>query len=181
MSAVRLPEPPPRRTNASEGVPGRWERPALMPGATPRTDTVDGKKLLVGYGISLTGEIAPSDLLLVEGEINGKLNDSKLLEINETGKFIGEALVEVAQISGLFEGTLTVRDRLVINPTGRVSGLIRYARIEILAGGTISGDIQVVAAIEDVADFSDPAPEPEPEVAIETEEPPVDSVSVSAD
>ena len=40
------------------------------------------------------------------------------------------------------EGNLTVRKRLFIRATGRVSGTIRYGQIEIERGGQISGDIQ---------------------------------------
>ncbi len=52
---------------------------------------------------------------------------------------------------GRFEGTLTVRKRLVIRATGRVSGTIRYGQIEIECGGRISGDVQANAGNEPLA------------------------------
>lgn len=148
----------PRRS--AEGVPGRWDRPAMMAASGGRVDQIEGKKLLVGRDISLAGQIATCDFLLVEGQINGKLIDGKLLEIQDTGSFFGEAIVDVAHISGIFDGQLTVRDRLVIQPTGRVTGTIRYLQIEIVVGGTIAGDIQVLPTVEHHEDFSDAPLEP---------------------
>ena len=58
------------------------------------------------------------------------------------GLFKGSASIEEAEIHGRFEGNLTVRKRLLIKATGRVSGTIRYGQIEIECGGQISGDVQ---------------------------------------
>src|SRR3546814_1685467 len=48
------------------------------------------------------------------------------------------------EISGTFEGDLTVTDLLVVQPTGRVSGRIRYAEMELSRGARVSGDIDVL-------------------------------------
>jgi hypothetical protein len=48
-----------------------------------------------------------------------------------------------AEIAGTFEGTLNVRQKLWIRATGKVSGTVRYGRIEIEEGGQIAGEIQV--------------------------------------
>jgi cytoskeletal protein CcmA (bactofilin family) len=62
--------------------------------------------------------------------------------------FKGSTSIEEAEVSGRFEGNLTVRKRLLIKATGRVSGTIRYGQIEIECGGQISGDIQAQPAGE---------------------------------
>jgi cytoskeletal protein CcmA (bactofilin family) len=64
------------------------------------------------------------------------------MDIAESGLFKGSASIEEAEVRGRFEGNLTVRKRLLIRATGRVSGTIRYGQIEIECGGQISGDIQ---------------------------------------
>ncbi len=102
---------------------------------------VEGRKLVVGREICLSGEIKTCEKLVVEGKVEADLSDSQSLEISEPGLFRGNATVEDCEISGTFEGELTVTGTLVITPTGRVSGKIRYADLDVARGGRISGDI----------------------------------------
>ena len=46
-----------------------------------------GKRLIVGQGISLSGEITACDRLIVEGKVQVTLNETKAIEISETGEF----------------------------------------------------------------------------------------------
>lgn len=102
------------------------------------------KKLVVGREISLAGEISDCDILVVEGTVRASLQDSRRLEISETGIFEGKVEIDVAEIKGRFEGELTARGRLVVRRTGQVIGRIRYAELEIERGGRISGDIELI-------------------------------------
>jgi cytoskeletal protein CcmA (bactofilin family) len=54
--------------------------------------------------------------------------------------------MDVAEIRGSFQGQLTVRKHLVIYATGRVSGEIRYGKIEIEEGGELSGKVSTLAS-----------------------------------
>ena len=60
----------------------------------------------------------------------------KLIEIN------------VAEISGQFEGALTAHHRLVIHSKGSVKGRIRYAELEVDRGGRIEGDVEPISDSE---------------------------------
>ncbi len=102
--------------------------------------------LTVGNDILLKGEIATCDRLVIEGEVDATLNDVHTVEIAETGSFKGSAEIEDAEISGVFEGELVVRNRLVIYSTGQVHGKITYGEIEIERGGELTGDIQTIGA-----------------------------------
>lgn len=97
---------------------------------------------MVGREIMLSGQITSCDRLIVEGRVEATLSDSKAIEIAESGYFKGSAEIDSADIAGSFEGNLTVRERITIRSTGRVTGQIRYGQIEIEAGGEIGGDIQ---------------------------------------
>lgn len=112
------------------------------PTPTPRTPAGDSKKLIVGPDISLHGHIASCDRLVVEGTVEAELTDCHTVEIAETGVFTGAAEIEGADISGRYEGSLTVRGHLLIRGTGSVSGTIRYGRLEIQPGGIANGDIK---------------------------------------
>ena len=103
---------------------------------------IAARKLIVGQGISLSGEINECDRLVVEGHVEANLQKCGHMIITETGLFHGNAAIEDAEVSGRFEGDLVIHKRLIIRATGLVSGKIRYREIEIEAGGRISGTIQ---------------------------------------
>lgn len=115
------------------------------------------QKLTVGRGINIKGTISDCDSIAVEGHLEATCV-SRDMQILECGTFRGDAEIETADISGCFEGNLTVTDRLLIRSTGYVSGVVRYCSIEIEAGGQIAGDIQVTEA-----PIPEPIPEPAPE------------------
>jgi cytoskeletal protein CcmA (bactofilin family) len=119
-------------------------RPGEPPGAAPvrRGDDAEARKLIVGRDISLSGEITSCEKLVIEGSVEANLSNCRDVDISETGLFKGSASIEEAEIRGRFEGNLTVRKRLLIRASGRVSGTIRYGQIEIECGGQISGDVQ---------------------------------------
>ena len=52
--------------------------------------------------------------------------------------------IEIAEISGAFEGTINARDLLMVRSTGRVSGIIRFRRLEVERGGQIEGEVQLL-------------------------------------
>lgn len=127
------PAPEPARTEAA--APAEPAKPA-QPAEEPR-----GSRLIVGPDIKLKGvEITDCDTLVVEGRVEASM-DSRVVQISETGVFLGTVGIDVAEIRGRFEGELTARKHLIIHSTGRVSGKIRYGRITIEDGGEISGDI----------------------------------------
>ncbi len=118
--------------------------PAASPAAAPASaaDAPGGSKLTVGPNIKLKGvEITDCDTLVVEGTVEATM-DSRVIHIAEQGAFRGSAEIDIAEIHGQFDGTLTVRERLVIFGSGRVSGKIRYGKVVIEEGGQLSGEIE---------------------------------------
>lgn len=111
--------------------------------ASHQADKSKGRRVLtVGHDILLKGEIATCDRLVIEGAVDATLNEVHTVEIAETGSFKGAAEIEDAEISGVFDGELIVRNRLVIYSTGQVRGKITYGEIEIERGGEMTGTIK---------------------------------------
>lgn len=133
-----------RTLNPAGSMPGR--RPLETRRNAPVDRAMDGgeRKLIVGRGLSLSGEITACDVLVVEGKVEAKLTDGKLLEITETGQFRGSVEIENADIAGRYDGDLTVHGRLTLRGTGRISGMVKYGELEVNAGGQIIGELQVV-------------------------------------
>jgi cytoskeletal protein CcmA (bactofilin family) len=107
--------------------------------ARPTSKEENGNVLIVGDGIRLKGEITACDRLVVEGHVEVSLSETRAVEIKPKGRFVGSCEVEEAEISGVYEGDLTVRGRLTVHASGQVEGKICYSEIELERGGRISG------------------------------------------
>ena len=134
----------PNAAAAAGQAPAAAVQNTPVPAATP---TKEGEsKLTVGPNIKLKGvEITDCDTLVVEGSVEATM-DSRVIQISERGSFKGSAEIDVAEIRGLFDGNLTVRQKLVIFATGKVTGKVRYGKVVIEEGGQLSGEVESAAA-----------------------------------
>ncbi|HSD35310.1 MAG TPA: polymer-forming cytoskeletal protein [Alphaproteobacteria bacterium] len=142
MAASELPRKTPDLPPAGAR---RVEKPAETKSDQRSEGAGEVKKLIVGRDIFLSGEIKSCNKLVVEGSVEAALRDCQTVEIAEAGLFRGSAEIDTADVSGRFEGDLTVRSRLIIRSTGRIVGTVRYGQIEIERGGVISGQIEHMA------------------------------------
>jgi cytoskeletal protein CcmA (bactofilin family) len=131
-------------TSYANSIPSPASPPSILqPGAirdAAFTGT-EGSKLTVGLNIKLKGvEITDCDTLVVEGLVEATMN-SRVMQISEQGAFKGAAEIDLAEIRGVFEGSLTVRQKLVIYASGKVTGTIRYGKLVVEEGAQLSGDI----------------------------------------
>ena len=133
-------------------------KPATVSSSSATATENGGSKLTVGPNIKLKGvEITDCDTLVVEGTVEATM-DSRVIQIAEQGAFRGSAEIDIAEIHGEFDGTLTVRQKLVIFSTGKVSGKIRYGKVVIEEGGQLSGEIEVGVSASRSQAASTPAP-----------------------
>lgn len=108
---------------------------------TPSASSAPSANLHVGRGLKLEGKIQSCDTLMIEGDVKATI-ESGTLTISETGDVSGDATVDEAEINGRFDGTLTVKNCLTINATGRVTGVVLYGELKVEQGGQVSGEIQ---------------------------------------
>ena len=128
---------------AASGQTGIVAATAAPATAAANTPAKEGEsKLTVGPNIKLKGvEITDCDTLVVEGSVEATM-DSRVIQISERGSFKGSCEIDIAEIHGQFEGNLTVRQKLTIYSSGKVTGKIRYGKIVIEEGGQLSGEIE---------------------------------------
>jgi cytoskeletal protein CcmA (bactofilin family) len=150
---IPAPTPPPAPVIAAPPVDAGYgpiasattpSNPVTTVGDTP------GSKLFVGVNIKLKGvEISDCDVLVVEGQVEATVS-SKAMEIAKPGTLTGTAVIDVAEIHGVFVGELTARTRLVVHGSGRVSGTIRYGKLIVAEGGELNGDVKQLDAADGV-------------------------------
>ncbi len=165
MPSDQRPPSHPPRTDLSRrfvDVAGVSPRRAGASRPEPEQNQPD-RRLIVGLGIWLNGEIRSCDHLIVEGTVEAQLKDCRAIDLSVDGTFKGSAEVDDAVIAGRFEGDLTVRGRLVLRSGGVVSGTLRYGEIEIETGGKVIGTMEplesVVTPIRDAAKPAEPVRE----------------------
>ena len=116
--------------------------PVVQQAVAPQAVVTAGSTLTVGPNIKLkSAEISDCDTLVVEGHVDGTVS-SQAIVIAQTGTLNGTATIDNAEIRGEFKGELTVKKRLMICATGKVSGKIAYGKLVIEEGGELIGEIQ---------------------------------------
>ncbi len=138
----------PAATPAAPAKPYGSYNPTTYAGSTPAVGagSGNGRRLVIGEGITMSGEIESCDHLLVEGSVEAALKGAKVLEISESGKFYGSVEIEEATIAGHFEGEVNVSGRLTVASTGVITGTIVYGELQIEAGATIDGRLAPMGA-----------------------------------
>ncbi len=106
----------------------------------------DGKQLIVGKNIKLNGAIDVCESLVVEGTLEANLMGAKYLDIVYGGSFSGNAEVQDAHISGVFDGNLTVTGVLYVYETGEVKGKVNYVNLVVEKGGVLKGTLKNIDA-----------------------------------
>jgi cytoskeletal protein CcmA (bactofilin family) len=117
--------------------------PNLTAMRTPDADT-EGKRLVIGKQIRMSGEIGGCEKLVVEGKVDATISDVKSIEVTANGSFKGNAEVESAVIAGTYEGSLKVHGHLEIAPSGVVKGGVSYRTIAVANGGKLLGTIETI-------------------------------------
>ncbi len=118
-------------------------QPPRRPAEPIRQEPVrEVRKLIVGREITLSGEIAACDHLIVEGTVEASVKDCNRLEVAEAGLFRGTVEINEAEIAGRFEGAITVQGRLWVRASGKIEGKIQYGELAVDAGGTLDGEIK---------------------------------------
>ena len=114
-------------------------------------DAASGRQLVIGQGITMSGEIEACDHLVVEGTVEAALKGASVMEIAESGAFYGTVEIDEANISGRFEGDITVKGRLTIQATGVIIGSVSYKELSMEAGATLDGSVSPIGSQNAVA------------------------------
>lgn len=158
-TGLSTPATPPASTPASTSSTARAPSTPQPNVATPSTtpapsassavNDAQGSRLSIGPNINLKGvEISNCDVLVIEGNVDATIT-SKVMEIAQPGRFSGTANIDIAEIHGEFSGELTVRTKLVVHGTGRVTGTIRYGKLVVAEGGILNGELKQLDTPED--------------------------------
>ena len=106
-------------------------------------------KVVIGNGVSITGEIKKADEVQIDGEADVVMKTDNIL-IGLTGKCKGNIETHNADVWGVFDGDLKASGTLTIQEQGVVTGSIEYQKMHIKLGGSLSGDIKISDKIQPI-------------------------------
>jgi cytoskeletal protein CcmA (bactofilin family) len=111
----------------------------------------------IGNDVSIKGVLVVPNRADTNGTIDGEIT-AKELVVGQTGRIIGHAKTDRADVHGEVNQTLVVNQSLILRSTGKVVGVVHYSELEIEKGGLVEGKMTQQSNVEK------PAPPEPPEV-----------------
>jgi cytoskeletal protein CcmA (bactofilin family) len=100
---------------------------------------------LIGAGTTVTGDIAFSGGLRIDGKVIGKVttadNQTGTLVISEQARVDGEVRVSHVVVNGAVSGPLIANDYLELQAKARVNGDVAYRILEMHVGAIVEGKL----------------------------------------
>ena len=104
----------------------------------------DGSGLsIIGVGMTIIGDVETDGVVKVEGRVKGSVRASQQILLAPGGMVEGDLESKEAIIGGEVRGTVRAEDRVEIQATSVIQGDIITARIAILEGGQVNGEIKM--------------------------------------
>lgn len=100
-----------------------------------------GNVTIIDEETHIKGIIRDCHTIEIKGYIEGELNAEKVL-IHKDGKFYGKLNTKTAEIHGIAQGNVTVKNLIDIRSSGTVNGNIRYGQIVVETGGNLSAELR---------------------------------------
>lgn len=96
---------------------------------------------VIGEDLTVKGDIRSRGTVDVRGVVEGSVSAVRVA-IYPGGKVLGILKADTADVYGLVQGTITVRQLLNIGSTGVVRGDVRYGSIAMAAGGELAAEMR---------------------------------------
>ena len=106
-------------------------------------------KVVIGNGVSITGEIKKADEVQIDGEADVTMKTDNLV-IGVTGHCKGNIETHNADIWGSFDGDIKASGTLTIQEQGKATGSIEYQNMQIKLGGKLSGKLKLSNKIQPI-------------------------------
>lgn len=120
----------------------RWLRGILQTKQDPQQEL----SALMGAGSNYEGNLSFEGRVRVDGHFTGRIYTEDCLEVGVGGVVSGECDVARAIVSGRIEGSVRVRDHLLIEASGCVDGTLDAGIVELMPGGRIEGTVRIRGA-----------------------------------
>jgi cytoskeletal protein CcmA (bactofilin family) len=98
---------------------------------------------VIGQGITIEGEVASDEPVVVAGTIRGKLTVDGAVSIEPGAVVEADIAATSLQVAGSVTGNVSANDRVDLLQGGRLVGDVRAARVTIADGATFKGNVDM--------------------------------------
>lgn len=103
-----------------------------------------GKAAVIGAGIKINGEISGNENLLIEGQVDGRINlAGNDVTIGKSGRVVADVSAKTIRVAGEVNGDLKAKERVVISGSGNVRGNVIAPRVVLEDGAIFKGSIDM--------------------------------------
>jgi cytoskeletal protein CcmA (bactofilin family) len=124
--------------------------------------SIGGKSTYIAPGVKIKGEIIAETEVVVDGEVEGRLELKENLKIGPQGTVNGDIVARSVQVGGKVFGNVRGLDRFELLQSGRIEGDVVSPRVVIAEGAFFKGNVEMA---------SQQAPAPPPAKAPEGNKP----------
>ena len=127
------------KQGASRGNSQQESTSAAKPAAT-----AIGKSAVIGPGININGDISGTESLLIEGQVEGKINlPGHQVEVGKAGRVNADIQARYVKVEGELRGDIDGKEKVVIAKSGNVHGNITAPRVMLEDGAIFKGSIDI--------------------------------------
>jgi cytoskeletal protein CcmA (bactofilin family) len=119
--------------------------PQTPPAPLPQNPTVQTReRSIIGPTISIKGNLTGEEDLLIEGQVEGKIELHRhCVTVGESGRIKADIYGKIIIIEGSIEGNLYGEEQLVVKQSATVRGNIVSPRVALEDGSNFKGNIDV--------------------------------------
>ena len=98
---------------------------------------------VIGEGITIEGEIATDEDIVVAGTVRGKLSAKEAITIESGATVEADVVGGSLTIAGSITGNITVNERVDLQAGARVIGNVKASRVTIADGAQFKGNVDM--------------------------------------
>jgi cytoskeletal protein CcmA (bactofilin family) len=117
---------------------------------------------IISTGVFIEGKVTSNGNVRIDGKLNGDISAEGNVTVGEVGEVNGEIKAEVINIGGVVNGTVTAREKLVLEAKSNLKGDLVTKILVIEAGAMFDGKSSMGSG------GAKPASKPEPALAFKS-------------
>jgi cytoskeletal protein CcmA (bactofilin family) len=98
----------------------------------------------VGTGVTVKGSFSVPERAVINGSVEGEITAREVL-VGVSGRITGKVAAEVIDVHGEVNDTVSASKALILRKSGRATGSIEYAELEIEKGAQLRGTLTMLS------------------------------------
>ncbi|MBU1034867.1 MAG: polymer-forming cytoskeletal protein [Patescibacteria group bacterium] len=112
---------------------------------------------VIAHGVKVEGDFTSQGDVTIEGEVQGKVSTSGMLNVGPRASLKADIAAEKAIVAGAIEGNLQIGSHIDIKATAKIAGDLDCGTATVESGATLCGKVTIgrPAKVSDSIDVSD--------------------------